>query len=366
MRATDDSAVGLGGTAGARALLAAGPGWHRAAGHQAIEAAVRQAGVGASALVLIRRPGQSGRDPRGHAMVLHHTTDGLVWVDPLADPEHPRARVTEAESTPELIRRAVDIDATIVGPDGRIRPPDPDWARDESASTVSALVEAPRSTAYGYGGDEEELYTYFFVLDNHRGEALPYLAEHQRLGLEATADHGDFATAGGEMYAIGGHQEPAGARSVNREILELKAKVPLPVLPFEQDKLGRSPEMVRAEMKAVHLRLERLFAPLSDRPLRQRRVRMSDVFRQEDGWRLHPQAQTGWIYSARSDRPLISPQTTVGVALVGMHTFIADMAAQRPLPTKFREEARRCTGGWATVAPWSLPPGQSRHCWDDT
>ena len=71
----DEQVVGAGGV---RQRLVPSPGWAPVGSWDALEAAVEQAGTGASAVVLVSYAG----DQEGHALVLHHTTEGLRWADP--------------------------------------------------------------------------------------------------------------------------------------------------------------------------------------------------------------------------------------------------------------------------------------------
>ena len=161
-RAVDDAAAGLGGVAGVRERLVPGGGWARAASWPGLEQAVRDAGPGASAVVLVSLGG--GR--LGHALLLHHAAEGVVWVDPAQAAD----RVASAVARPGVLGGVLAGWAVLVGADGRVAEPG-GWAAAESATVVGVLADAPVRHDFGAMGVEIERYNVRLLLRD--GQNLP-------------------------------------------------------------------------------------------------------------------------------------------------------------------------------------------------
>lgn len=124
-RSADDTAAGLGGVAGARNSLVAGPGWAAVVSWDALETAVMAAGTGAGAVVLVSA---AGGDRIGHAVLLYHTSDGPRWADPDGDKvsvQRPAAVLTAAGGWAVMLHN----DGKVAWPTG--------WTALESARSLS-------------------------------------------------------------------------------------------------------------------------------------------------------------------------------------------------------------------------------------
>ncbi|GGM22541.1 hypothetical protein GCM10010129_78570 [Streptomyces fumigatiscleroticus] len=143
-RTLDDLATGR---RDAEQRLARGPGWSRVVSWETLTDAVTQAGPGATGLVIVRR-----RRGAGHAFALHHTTDGVRWIEL----QGPRGRrVTEQPpswlsphagqgTVPSVVPRAEQAArAVVIDRDGRVLAHALDSQGAGTPRTADALTDPP-------------------------------------------------------------------------------------------------------------------------------------------------------------------------------------------------------------------------------
>ena len=152
----DDGVAGLGGVAGVRQGVVAGPGWGRVGSWAGLEAAVAAAGPGAGAAVLVSFAG----DRAGHAVALFQAVEGLRWVDPDGGVVDAGAAGAVAGPggviRPGAVGRAVAAWAVLIGGDGRVAGVPGGWAGPESAAAAGALADPPVRHDFGAMGVEIE------------------------------------------------------------------------------------------------------------------------------------------------------------------------------------------------------------------
>ncbi|MFJ3756468.1 toxin glutamine deamidase domain-containing protein [Streptomyces sp. NPDC090080] len=176
-RTMDDFALGSGRVEDSLAL---GHGWnHVGSSWRPLLETVRQTGVGTTALILVRRPG--GRI--GHALALHHTVEGVRWVEPQST-----SGTYVLSETPERFvaeyGRVVLIDSA-----GEVVPWKPAAGRGTTYA-VAVLTDAPTDRRYGAAETE------------HGPKAEPRHAVHEAADALAGAD-----VVAGPAVRPGGHQD---------------------------------------------------------------------------------------------------------------------------------------------------------------
>ncbi|MFI1400755.1 lonely Cys domain-containing protein [Streptomyces sp. NPDC020681] len=134
-RVVDDLVVGTGR---AGDVFAPGGDWGRVTSWERLADAVRDAGPGAAALVLVQRS-----RGLGHAFAAYHTTDqGVVWVEPQAP-----AGVRVGRGEPSLAE-VLHARAVVVDPGGRVIADALPWT-SAADSTARALSDPPTDHRYG-------------------------------------------------------------------------------------------------------------------------------------------------------------------------------------------------------------------------
>ncbi|MGW4995779.1 hypothetical protein ACWEQ3_50970, partial [Streptomyces mirabilis] len=139
--ALDDLVVGIGGM---EQRLARGPGWGPVSSWASLAEAVTRVGVGATGLVLALR--QAGL---GHAFAVHHTTEGVRWIEMQAQAGS-RVRTSAPVELP-VHARAVVIDGR-----GQVAVGALETAQARVAALATAMFDAPVVRSYGAVGLETE------------------------------------------------------------------------------------------------------------------------------------------------------------------------------------------------------------------
>ncbi|MFF4903092.1 toxin glutamine deamidase domain-containing protein [Streptomyces sp. NPDC001068] len=170
--------------------LVRGPGWGPVTSWEALGNAVADAGVGASGLIVMRR-----LQGAGHAFALHHTTDGVRWIDLQASQGGKVTR--EPLHTPPLHARAVVLDRA-----GQAVADAMDEQRPGPSRTVDALTDPVADPGLiGAIGLEMEDAHPLWVPDGVRLPGKQVLAKHPN-GSRLEVDSDYFVRgADGRLYA---------------------------------------------------------------------------------------------------------------------------------------------------------------------
>ncbi|MEV1066449.1 toxin glutamine deamidase domain-containing protein [Streptomyces sp. NPDC050263] len=312
--ALDDLAVG---TPGTEQRFARGPGWGRVGSWESLVEAVREAGVGATALILVQRPSGAG-----HAFAVHRSADGVHWIDPQAPERGLRVR-TAGPGTAAAGARAVVVDASGRVVEDALRR----WP-SVPHTDAEALLDSPKTPdEYGAIGLEvEDLHP--LVGGNLEYGAL--LARNVRHGQQLVVDHDDFYTlSDGRWFysrldavdAAGGQEEPIARELPIPELVSL----PLGVLPGESGRLSGHDGM------AAHVRTRHLLRRTDDE---RREIPLDELLPAGEGWDITPEGQEVVVYPSPAGKYHAAyTQFTVGVPIGGVSHLLALVQDRLALPS---------------------------------
>ncbi|MFB7502323.1 toxin glutamine deamidase domain-containing protein, partial [Streptomyces broussonetiae] len=326
------------GDTGTERRLVQGPGWGPVTSWEALANAVTDAGPGATGLVVVRR----SRGP-GHAFALHHTTDGIRWVD-LQAPQSERVTLEPRMGQP-LHTRAVVIDGG-----GRVLEHAMDSQRQNPSRSVDALTHPP--------ADPELIGAIGFeVEDGHplwarEGVVLAVkmvLAEH-RSGGRLEIDREMFQRGrDGRLYDTA---EQAAAVTGDPGTL-----VNVPIIEFVSPPMAVIPGEAHSTSVAEGLRRFRAFRDLlrvTDST--QRSVSLEQILARDPGWTLTDTGREVFVLPSSSGPDHAAyTQFTVGVPVGGLKSILhvaeerMDYPFLAPLMAAGRQFGERVAAHYASV-----------------